>query len=180
MIVGASPGTDFEILSKAWSLYSAYDLRRVYYSAFSPIPGAHPLLPTAAPPLVRENRLYQADWLLRFYGFSVEELATPVAPDLPLDRDPKLDWALRNREFFPIDVNRAARRMLLRVPGLGVRTVDRILKVRRYRAIRFADLAKLQVPLTKARPFVITADRNPAAHLIDSAPARQLDLFATS
>ena len=107
MIVGATPATDSSILATASHLYQRHRLRRVYYSAFSPIPHGDARLPAQAPPLIREHRLYQADWLVRFYGFGAGELTTQQSPDLPLDMDPKLAWALRHREFFPVDVNKA-------------------------------------------------------------------------
>jgi putative DNA modification/repair radical SAM protein len=183
MIVGATPTADRAILHQASSLYATHKLRRVYYSAFSPIPDASSALPIVAPPLVREHRLYQADWLLRFYGFSVQELTTETEPQLPLAMDPKLAWALRHPEHFPVDVNRAPRESLLRVPGLGVKNVDRLLTMRRWHRASLADLTRLRVPLKKIMPFVITADHKPA--LVGSAawqasvqPPRQLDLFA--
>ena len=165
MIVGAVPRSDAEILAKASALYTARGLRRVYYSAFSPIPHAHSELPAAAPPMVRENRLYQADWLMRYYGFSAGELTAGPSADLPLGMDPKLAWALRHREFFPVDVNSAPREALLRVPGFGVRNVKRILSVRRFRRLTAADLAKLRVPMRRAEPFIAT----------DGSLARELD-----
>ncbi len=179
MIVGATPANDRTILGQASSLYREHRLRRVYYSAFSPIPDASGKLPLIAPPLVREHRLYQADWLMRFYGFDVGELTTPAAPELPLDIDPKLAWALRHPTAFPIDVNRAARELLLRVPGLGVKNVDRIVAIRRWHALRLDDLARLRVPLKKTMPFITTVDHTP--HRIEgrvaSARQKQLDLF---
>lgn len=182
MIIGATPATDGDILQRASALYRGQRLRRVYYSAFSPIPDSSNKLPLMAPPLVREHRLYQADWLMRFYGFQVNELTTAAEPDLALGIDPKLAWALRNRERFPVDLNKAARELLLRVPGLGVRNVDRILQVRRWHRITLADLTRLRVPLKKALPFVIVADHTPHAlgrrELSPAAPAKQLDLFA--
>lgn len=168
MIVGATASSDGVILAKASALYKGRGLRRVYYSAFSPIPHADPTLPLANAPLVREHRLYQADWLLRFYGFEVGELTVSRDHDLPLEHDPKLDWALRHREFFPVNVNSASREALLRVPGFGVRNVTRILRIRRYHAITMADLAKLKVPVRRTRYFVVTADSNTAVHRIDS------------
>ena len=161
MIVGATPADDATILQRASSLYRTQQLRRVYYSAFSPIPDASSKLPLHAPPLVREHRLYQADWLMRFYGFDVAELTTREKPNLPLNVDPKLTWALRNREKFPLDLNKAPREMLLRVPGLGVRNVDRIIRIRRWHSIRLDDLTRLRVPLSKAMPFIIVADHTP-------------------
>ncbi len=166
-VVGATDAPDAAILHKASDLYRRFKLRRAYYSAFSPIPFSNPLLPVAKIPLVREHRLYQADWLMRFYGFSAEELTTPTDRNLALDKDPKLGWALRHREFFPVDVNKAAREALLRVPGFGVRNVKRILKIRKFRALRLADLEKLRIPTKRARYFVITSDHNPDANVID-------------
>ena len=185
MIVGATSATDAEILETSSQLYAGQRLRRVYYSAFSPIPDSSSALPSTSPPLVREHRLYQADWLVRFYGFGARELTTREAPDLDLSIDPKLAWALRNRGSFPVDLNRASRAELLRIPGVGVRSVDRILKARRWRRIRFDDLARLRVSLSRALPFVVTDDHTPTALRLDAldlrdrlAPARQLDLFA--
>ncbi len=185
MIVGATPAADRAILGTASHLYQSFGLRRVYYSAFSPIPDGDARLPLKAPPLVREHRLYQADWLMRFYGFSADEILPAEAPDLDLSRDPKTAWALRNREVFPVDVNRASREQLLRVPGLGVKNVERILRLRRHRGVTLADLAKLRVPLDRTRYFIVTADRNVGVKLLDSvalaaltAPkARQLSIF---
>jgi len=182
MIVGATPASDATILARASSLYGRQGLRRVYYSAFSPIPDASSKLPLAAPPLVREHRLYQADWLMRFYGFKVAELTTRAEPNLPLHLDPKLAWALRNREKFPVDLNKAPRELLLRVPGLGVRNVDRIIRIRRWHILRLADLTRLRVALTKALPFVIVVDHSPRVLESDAAmrrfaAAEQPDLF---
>lgn len=187
MIVGATPSSDATILQTASSLYGAYKLRRVYYSAFSPIPFSSSVLPGKSPPLVREHRLYQADWLMRFYGFAVDEITTQDEPNLSLDVDPKLAWALRHRALFPLDVNSASRDLLLRVPGLGVRNVDRIIAARRFRAVTVADLKKLRVPLSKTLPFLLTHDRNPEVFNLDSLYLRdqikmrteQFDLFAT-
>ena len=185
IIVGATEATDRELLARASSLYDEHRLRRVYYSAFSPIPHASSTLPPVAPPLVREHRLYQADWLLRFYGYDVSELTTSSAPQLSLDHDPKVSWALRNRERFPVDLNTSDRETLLRVPGLGVRTVDRILRMRIHRAIRFDDLQRLRVPLRRVEPFIDvpgmsglrTIDRIGLSDLL-RAPSQQIDLFA--
>lgn len=168
VIVGADGSTDADFLARSDELYGAYKLKRVYYSAFSPIPEPSRILPLTAPPLVREHRLYQADWLMRHYGFRTGEITTPDAPNLDLDLDPKLAWALRNRQDFPVDLQAATRGNLLRVPGLGVKTVDRILSIRRFTRIRLADLARLRVSLPKVRPFIITADHNPSALMLDS------------
>jgi putative DNA modification/repair radical SAM protein len=186
VIVGADTSTDADFLARSDDLYGNFKMRRVYYSAFSPIPEPSSILPIKAPPLVREHRLYQADWLMRFYGFKTSEILTPELPNLDLDLDPKLAWALRNRHDFPVDVQTASREILLRVPGLGVRNVDRILHIRRFGKIRLADLIRLRVQLKKVQPFLITADHNPSSLLLDSDRLRarflpkpqQLELFA--
>lgn len=176
MIVGADASSDQTILETSANLYGSYRLKRVYYSAFSPIPDASRNLPLQAPPLVREHRLYQADWLLRFYGFSIDEITDPLESGmLPLDIDPKLAWALRHRERFPLDINRASREDLLRVPGFGVKAVDRIVAARRVTHLRAADLTRLHVPLNKTLPFIVLSDHRPAARQIDSA--RLIEMF---
>ncbi len=168
MIVGADAASDRTILETSANLYGSYNLKRVYYSAFSPIPDASGALPLQAPPLVREHRLYQADWLMRFYGFNVDEITNPLEGGmLPLDIDPKLGWALRHRDRFPLDVNRASRENLLRVPGFGIKTVERIIAARRVTHLRAADLARLHVPRHKALPFIILSDHKPAGSLLD-------------
>jgi putative DNA modification/repair radical SAM protein len=185
MIVGADDANDEAVLQTSASLYRQYGLRRVYYSAFSPIPDASRVLPSKSPPLQRENRLYQADWLLRHYGFAVDEIAAGGENGmLDLNLDPKSAWALKNRHRFPVDVNAAAREMLLRVPGLGTRAVDKIIAARRHTALRLADIARLTGALKRARPFIITADHRPT-RLIDRSDLRtrlvepeQLSLFA--
>lgn len=185
MVIGATPTPDHAILTTASSLYYKYDLRRVYYSAYTPVPKTSPVLPIKAPPLVREHRLYQADWLMRFYGFDVAELTTPAAPNLDLEVDPKMAWALRSRSYFPVDVNKATREQLLRLPGIGVQSVNKILRIRRFHKLTLADLGKLRISLKKVKPFVLTADHNPDAHLIDRGdlrdrivrPGVQLELF---
>ncbi len=173
MIVGADGADDREVLARSAELYGAYRLRRVYYSAFSPIPDSSAALPLQAPPLRRENRLYQADWLFRFYGFTVEEiLAGGAGGMLELGLDPKLAWALKHRERFPIDLNRACREDLLRVPGLGRRNVERILQARRHGSLRYADLARLRVPMRRAGAFLVTPDHHPRR--LDSPALRRL------
>lgn len=162
MIVGADSSSDAAILDSADTLYRSYRLKRVYYSAYSPIVHASARLPNRAPPLMREHRLYQSDWLLRYYEFSTQELAGAMAEGwLDLAIDPKTAWALANRSNFPVDVNRADRHCLLRVPGLGVRVVDRIVSSRRQRRLRFADLKALGASLRRARFFLIAADHVP-------------------
>lgn len=188
LVVGATPSSDAAILQTASELYGRHKLCRVYYSAFSPIPKSDARLPSQRPPLVREHRLYQADWLVRFYGFSAGELTTDEEPDLDLNVDPKTIWALRHRQFFPIDINKASRWRLLRIPGLGARNVARILKIRRHHRLRLDDLVKLRVSLRRAKPFIITADYNPDAFRIDHpdlaerlvSPQRQLELFVAA
>ena len=177
MIVGADGTDDAAILGQAARLYSSYALSRVYYSAFSPIPDASARLPLVRPPLMREHRLYQADWLLRFYGFGVEEV-TPQTGMLDLACDPKLAWALANQDRFPVDVNRAERELLLRVPGFGVKTVDRILSSRRERRLRYEDLLRLGAAMRKAAPFVTAEGWRPTRRPEVPLPApRQLELF---
>ncbi|MCB2053337.1 MAG: putative DNA modification/repair radical SAM protein [Geminicoccaceae bacterium] len=181
MIVGADGEPDTTILRLSDDLYSGYRLRRVYYSAFSPIPDADTRLPPRPPPLVREHRLYQADWLLRFYGFDIDEVAAATtAGMLDLEADPKQVWALRHRHHFPVDLNRGPREMLLRVPGLGVKTVDRVVRARRWRRLRLADLARLTRGAQRAMPFIETDDWHPGNALDGlglTRPVRQLDLF---
>lgn len=163
MIVGADATDDRAILATSAQLYGAYRLRRVYYSAFSPIPDASSSLPLQAPPLVREHRLYQADWLIRFYGFTHDEIVPPGQGMLSLDLDPKLAWALAHRERFPVDLNTAPKELLLRVPGLGATTVERLLGARRVRRLRADDLQRLRVPLAKVMPFVTLPGHRPRA-----------------
>ncbi len=185
MIVGADGSTDATILGQSTRLYGDYGLRRVYYSAFSPIPDSSAALPLIKPPLIREHRLYQADWLLRFYGFDVGEItAARTDGNLDLDIDPKLAWALQNRALFPVDVNRASKEMLLRVPGFGTRTVGRILQTRRHRALRYDDLLRMGASLKKAKAFITARGWTPGK-LTDSTdlrarfapPPEQLSLF---
>jgi putative DNA modification/repair radical SAM protein len=185
MIVGADATPDAGILATSARLYSSYHLRRVYYSAFSPIPDSSSALPLKKPPLMREHRLYQADWLMRFYGFAQREIFAG-APEgmLDLDIDPKLAWALRNRGQFPLDVNRAAREALLRVPGLGTRAVTRILETRRFHRLRLEDVGRLCASISKVRPFIIAQGWSPGS-LMDqpglrqrlAPPMKQLSLF---
>ena len=164
MIVGADGANDAQIVATSALLYASYDLKRIYYSTFSPIPDSSRLLPVKAAPLVREHRLYQADWLYRFYGFSADEIASSMDDGmLDLAIDPKLAWALRNRARFPINVNTAAREELLRIPGLGQKTIDRIIVARRHRTLRLDDLARLSGAIRRARPFFIAADWRPVA-----------------
>ncbi len=185
MIIGADAADDATILSTAETLYGGYRLKRVYYSAFSPIPQSPSVLPQRPPPLLREHRLYQADFLLRSYGFGARELL-PAAGNLALDIDPKLAWALAHRDYFPLDLNRAEQSMIVRVPGIGLRNAKRIVALRRLRRVRYADLVKLRCAMEKLKPFIVTADYRPCNDDAPSAalrtalaeqPARQFDLW---
>ena len=172
MIVGADASDDHTILNTAQTLYGSYKLKRVYYSAFSPIPQSPKSVPAAPPPLLREHRLYQADFLLRGYGFTAGELM-PTSGNLALDVDPKLAWALSNREHFPMDLNRADAAMIARVPGIGLRNAKRLVELRRLRRIRWEDLSRLRCSLKKLAPFVVTADYKPAHGAADSSILRR-------
>ncbi|MFU8864940.1 MAG: putative DNA modification/repair radical SAM protein [Rhodobacterales bacterium] len=185
MIIGADGSNDAAVLGQSTRLYSSYKLKRVYYSAFSPIPDSSSKLPLVKPPLLREHRLYQADWLLRFYDFKLDEITSVTADgNLDLEVDPKLAWALVNRAMFPLDVNRASREMLLRVPGFGVKTVNRILTTRRHRALRYEDLLRMGASMKKAKAFVTAGGWSPGG-LTDmvnlrarfTPPPLQLSLF---
>lgn len=193
LIVGATPESDREIITLSEGLYKRLELKRVYYSAFIPVSDDNrlPMLPT--PPLLREHRLYQADWLLRFYGFAAHELLDEDHPNLDMRFDPKSDWALRHLELFPVEVNRADYEILLRVPGIGVRSAQRIVQARRATRLGEAELKKLGVVLKRARYFLTAGGyylggiRLDRPRLIERllAPARrparldQLELFAT-
>lgn len=182
LIVGADEARDGDILARSANLYGAYRLSRVYYSAFSPIPDASHRLPLVRPPLLREHRLYQADWLMRFYGFEQSEIVAK-GEDLDLSVDPKTHWALKNRAKFPVDVQIADRESLLRVPGLGAKAVERVLTARKVAQLTLADLRRVGAVLKRARAFVVTADWTPGAltdqESLKSALARpqQLSLF---
>ena len=185
MIVGADASDDKTILNSSVNLYQTHKLRRVYYSAFSPIPDASLILPLKPAPLIREHRLYQADWLLRFYDFSLDEILQGTTNNmLDMDHDPKLAWALRNRHLFPIDINKADKKLLLRAPGLGALTVQKIIKARKYCRLSWSDLTKMRVPLGKVKPFITASDYRPPAYLLDMETlshqlkqTEQLDLF---
>jgi putative DNA modification/repair radical SAM protein len=179
MVVGATPANDRQILSTATHLYREYKLRRIYYTGFSPYPEADARLPLKAAPLMREHRLYQSDWLMRYYGYQAEELTTPEQPELSLTEDPKTTWAKHHPEFFPIDVNAASREALLRVPGIGYRNVERILSIRKYHRFALADLKKLHVRVGSALPYLTTVDHLPRRAAQSPQPViEQLDLFA--
>ena len=155
MIIGATPENDFQIISVAESLYNKFELKRVYYSAFVNVTNDSnlPALP-GGPPLLREHRLYQADWLLRFYDFKANELLSEDRPDFNIFLDPKCDWAIRHLEFFPVEVLTADYHTLLRVPGIGVKSAQRIIKARRNGSLNFNDLKKIGVVLKRALYFI--------------------------
>ena len=171
LVVGASASSDTVILSKAEQLYNRFKLRRVYYSAFSPAEFTDTELqakPKTSP--MREHRLYEADWLIRNYGFAAHEVTQGLdGGDLDLDKDPKLAWAIRHRRLFPVDINRASKSLLLRIPGIGVRNVQRILNIRRFHRIRLEDLVRLNIALARAKWFIVTADHNPDVFRLDRA-----------
>lgn len=171
LIIGATPEDDRQILTLSESLYKKMQLKRVYYSAYISVNHDRRLPDPVQPPLIREHRLYQADWLLRFYNFSVEELFENGPPTLDSDFDPKIMWALRHPERFPIDANRADFEMLLRVPGLGVLSAQRIIRARRVGILRYEDLVKLGIVMKRARFFLaapgsVTGDLGLDPHLL--------------
>jgi predicted DNA-binding helix-hairpin-helix protein len=185
IIVGADATPDHAILGATTRLYSSYALKRVYYAAFSPTGHPSQKLASAPAPLMREHRLYQADWMLRFYGFDLPELTSAMTGGmLDLDIDPKLAFALAHRERFPVDVNRADRETLLRVPGFGTRAVDRIIASRRSGELRYDDVARIAGAMSRAREFIVTPDHRPRT--LDGARLRerfvpkpkQMSLFA--
>jgi putative DNA modification/repair radical SAM protein len=173
MIVGADASDDQAILSTAETLYNSYKLKRVYYSAFSPIPQSPGSVPLAPPPMLREHRLYQADFLLRSYGFVASELLPASGGNLALDIDPKLAWALAHREHFPMDLNLADASMIARVPGIGLRNAKRLVELRRLRRIRYIDLTRLRCSMKKIAPFIVTADYSPASGAASSEVLRR-------
>ncbi|WP_373055474.1 putative DNA modification/repair radical SAM protein [Zunongwangia sp. H14] len=155
MIVGATGETDRDIMYTATYFYKKYDMKRVYYSGYVPVT-SDPRLPalTSAVPMLRENRLYQTDWLLRFYGFDIRELLNEDHKNLDVDIDPKLSWALRNMQHFPVDINKAERQMLARIPGVGLKSVQKILNARKYRSLNWEHLKRIGVSLNRARYFI--------------------------
>jgi len=177
LIIGATPDTDFEILKLSEFLYKKHHLKRVYYSAYISV-NEDPRLPALLdPPLLREHRLYQADWLIRFYGFKVEELLSEKSPMLNEKLDPKLDWALRNLHLFPVDVMKADYYTLLRVPGIGPTSAKRILKHRRHKNLTFEDLKKLGVVLKRAKYFIKVEGKSPYFKVFEKRMALPKELF---
>ncbi|MFZ4801162.1 MAG: putative DNA modification/repair radical SAM protein [Chlorobium sp.] len=168
MIIGASPENDFQILRLSQGLYKKMNLKRVYYSAYVPVSDDNRLPVLASPPLLREHRLYQADWLLRFYGFSAEEILSDDLPFLDETFDPKTAWALRHPEFFPVEINRADYATLLRVPGIGVTSARRIIAARRFSAITLEGMQKIGVVMKRAKYFITSSER--AFEKVDQHP----------
>ena len=159
MVIGATPETDQEIMQTAASFYKDFSLKRVYYSGYIPISHDNRLpMIGSQPPLIRENRLYQTDWLMRFYGFHVNELLNDKNPHLDVDIDPKLSWALRNLQFFPVDINVAAYKMILRIPGIGVMSAQKIVQARKFGKLRIDQLKKIGVAYNRAKYFIKCAD----------------------
>ncbi|MFT4021571.1 MAG: putative DNA modification/repair radical SAM protein [Acinetobacter sp.] len=160
MVIGAHQETDRDILAVADQYYKEFKLKRVYYSGYIPINAEQTLLPAvgSAPPLLRENRLYQSDWLMRFYGFEANEILNSAHPNLDLDIDPKLSWALRHPEHFPIDLNRADYAMIIRIPGIGIRSAKKIVQARKYGRVREDTVKKIGVVWSKAQHFIVCAD----------------------
>ena len=188
LIVGASPESDRTIINLAEGLYDNFNLKRVYYSAYLPVSNSS-LLPAlnSSPPLKREHRLYQADWLLRFYGFKADELLSPARENLDLKIDPKADWALNNLDEFPVEVNTADYQMLLRVPGIGPRSAAKIVKARKEKKLNHYNLKKMRIVLKRANFFITCDGKYAAAVPFDSEiiyqrlvekEAKQLSLFA--
>lgn len=161
LIIGASPESDRQILQLSRGLYDKYQLKRVYYSAYIPVNQDHRLQPADHPDLLREHRMYQADWLVRLYGFQVDQLVDEAHPQLDRELDPKAMWALRHPHLFPVDVQRASYEQLLRVPGLGMRSAQRIVSARRFGHLRWEDLPRLGVVMKRARFFLAAPGRNP-------------------
>ena len=161
MIIGATGESDKDIMFSATHYYKNYNMKRVYYSGYVPVAEDRRLPAIGSEvPMLRENRLYQTDWLLRFYGFAVNEIANDTHPNLDVDIDPKLAWALRNTQYFPVDVNKAEKRMLARIPGLGMRSVGKILQARKFRRLNWDHLKKIGVALNRAKYFMICDSTN--------------------
>ena len=156
MVIGATPETDRDILFMSHYFYQQMQLKRVYYSGYVPISSDNRLPAIGTPvPTIRENRLYQADWLMRFYGFHVQEIVSPEAPQLDMDIDPKLGWALRNFQLFPVDINQADRALIMRIPGIGVQSAHKICEARRFTRLTWEHLKKIGISVNRARYFIV-------------------------
>ncbi|MDQ3290688.1 MAG: putative DNA modification/repair radical SAM protein [Bacteroidota bacterium] len=177
LIVGASAENDKQILHLANQLYGQYQLKRVYYSGYVPVSSDSRLVGIEVPPLMRENRIYQADWLMRFYGFQVQEIVSDFYPNLDLEIDPKLAWALRNMHFFPVEINSADYEMILRVPGIGVKSAKKIVSARRFTALTAEHLSKIGVTMKRARYFITCSGKSPVAKTYTEEVIRRRILF---
>ena len=177
LIVGASAENDHQILQLSDQLYQNYNLKRVYYSGYVPVSSDNRLALITAPPIIRENRIYQADWLMRFYGFSVQELVNEQLPNLEPDIDPKLAWALRNRFVFPVEVNTADYEMILRVPGIGVKSAQKIISARRFTQLSFDHLRQMGVVLKRAKYFITCQTKSILRREFDSMQIKNKILF---
>ncbi|RYC52763.1 putative DNA modification/repair radical SAM protein [Flagellimonas olearia] len=181
MIVGASGETDKDIMYSAVHYYKNYQMRRVYYSGYVPVADDMRLPAIGSKvPMLRENRLYQTDWLLRFYGFAINEILNKEHPNLDMDVDPKLSWALRNLHHFPVDVNSADRTLLARIPGIGMRSVDKILKARRFRRLNWDHLKKIGVALNRAQYFMVCDSRHWERRDLDAEKIKGMILQTSS
>jgi putative DNA modification/repair radical SAM protein len=177
LIVGASPETDHQILQLSDSLYKGYGLKRVYYSGYVPVTDDARLPQLTQPPVIREHRLYQSDWLMRFYGFQADEILDPQHPHLDLEIDPKLAWALRNRHVFPVDVNTADYEMILRIPGVGAKSAKRIVAARRFTTLSLDHLQKFGVVLKRAKFFITCRGQALETREYDEQSIRRQILF---
>jgi predicted DNA-binding helix-hairpin-helix protein len=156
MVIGATPENDLQILAAANAFYKKMNMKRVYYSGYIPISSDNRLPAVGTPvPIVRENRLYQADWLMRFYGFKVNEIISIEQPNLDMDIDPKLSWALRNINIFPVDINKADVELIMRVPGIGIQSAHKICAARKFSKLNWEHIQKIGVQLSKARHFIV-------------------------
>ncbi len=160
MVIGATPENDFEIMSVADEFYKNYNLKRVYYSGYIPINSENTILPQVGtqPPLIRENRLYQTDWLLRFYDFKLDEILNPIFTNLDMDIDPKLGWALRNPHYFPIDINTASYQEIIRIPGVGRKSAMKMIQSRKFGKLREYQVRKMGISFNRAKFFMVCAD----------------------
>lgn len=177
LIVGASAENDHQILQLSSQLYKDYSLKRVYYSGYVPISSDSRLPIMAEPPIIRENRIYQADWLMRFYGFEAKEIVDEQHPHLDLDIDPKLGWALRHRHVFPVEVNTADYELLLRVPGIGIKSAQKIVSARRFAQLNFEHLRQMGVVLKRARYFITCQTKSLQRQDVESELIRRRILF---
>lgn len=172
MIIGATDDSDYKIINLSQHLYKKFKLKRVYYSAYTPVNHDPRILKVESPPLLREHRLYQADWLIRVYNFSADELFNGKDENLDLEVDPKVMWALRNLDRFPIEVNRASYEELIRVPGIGIKSAKRIIKNRVFHSLDFEDLKKMGVVLKRAKYFITCNGKTFERYLIDLPPEK--------